>query len=147
MNTTTDGTQLSPCVKLFIELLLDGASAVTPIEVAIARQPQDVVAHFRTGLPPNALVPEKVDERFAASCRQWPRGAVEMESIEKGEGEPFDNGCNLSSEGEVRRPQRRKYRAELHKQRLTTQFNGHAARAPSGAESNHSRDGSLSPCG
>jgi hypothetical protein len=47
MSTTTDGTQLSPCVKLFIELLLDGASAVTLIEVAIVRQPQDVVTHFR----------------------------------------------------------------------------------------------------
>jgi hypothetical protein len=73
MSTTTDGTQLSPCVKLFIELLLDGASAVTSIEVAIVRQPQDVVTHFRTGLPPNALIPEKVDERFAANCRQCPR--------------------------------------------------------------------------
>jgi hypothetical protein len=29
MSTTTDGTQLSPCVELFIELLLDGASTVT----------------------------------------------------------------------------------------------------------------------
>src|ERR1700751_1425258 len=34
MSTTTDGTQLSPCVKLFIELLLDGASAVPPRAVA-----------------------------------------------------------------------------------------------------------------
>ena len=57
-----------------------------------------------------------------------PRWAVELESIEKGEGEPFDNECNLSSAGEVRRPQRRKYPAELHKQRLTTQFNGHGTR-------------------
>jgi hypothetical protein len=66
MSTTTDGTQLSPCVKLFIELLLEGASAVTSREVAIVRQPQDVVAHFQAGFPPNALIPEKVDERFAA---------------------------------------------------------------------------------
>jgi hypothetical protein len=29
MSKTTDGTQLSPCVELFIELLLDGASTVT----------------------------------------------------------------------------------------------------------------------
>jgi hypothetical protein len=29
MSTTTDGTQLSPCVERFIELLLDGASTVT----------------------------------------------------------------------------------------------------------------------
>jgi hypothetical protein len=35
MSTTIDRTQLSPCVKLFIELLLDGASAVTSREVAI----------------------------------------------------------------------------------------------------------------
>ena len=79
MSTTTDVTQLSPCVKLFIELLLDGASAVTSIEVAIVRQPQDVVTHFRTGLPPNALIPEEVDERFVASRRQCSRwaGAVE----------------------------------------------------------------------
>jgi hypothetical protein len=76
MNTTTDDTQLSPCVKLFIELLLDGASAITSTEVAIVRQPQDVVTHFRTGLPPNALIQEKVDERFAASCRQCPQWAA-----------------------------------------------------------------------
>ena len=47
MNTTTDGTQLSPCVKLFIELLLDGASAVTSREVAVVRQLDDLVTHFR----------------------------------------------------------------------------------------------------
>jgi hypothetical protein len=58
MNTTTDGTQLSPCVKLFIELLLDGASAVTSSEVAVVRQPDDLVTHFRTGLPPNAFIAE-----------------------------------------------------------------------------------------
>jgi hypothetical protein len=58
MNTTIDGTQLSPCVKLFIELLLDGASAVTSGEVAVVRQPDDLVTHFRTGLPPNALITE-----------------------------------------------------------------------------------------
>jgi len=51
MSTTPDGTQLSPCVKLFIELLLDGASTITSREVAIVRPPQDVVTHFRTGLP------------------------------------------------------------------------------------------------
>ncbi|HVR22802.1 MAG TPA: hypothetical protein VMU26_05730 [Candidatus Polarisedimenticolia bacterium] len=61
MSTTTDGTQLSPCVKLFIDLLLDGASAVTSREVAIVHQPQDVVTHFRTVLPPNALVPESAN--------------------------------------------------------------------------------------
>jgi hypothetical protein len=80
MNTTTDGRQLRPCVELFIELLLDGASAVTPREVAIVRQPQDVATDFRTGLPPNALIPEKVDERFAAGCRQCPRWAGAAES-------------------------------------------------------------------
>jgi hypothetical protein len=57
MNTTIDGTQLSPCVKLFIELLLDGASAVTSSEVAVVRQPDDLVTHFWTGLP-NALITE-----------------------------------------------------------------------------------------
>ena len=99
MNTTTDGRQLSPCVELFIELLLDGASAVTSIEGAIVRQPQDqdVVTHFRTGLPPNALIPEKVDERFAASCRQCPRWAGAVESIEETEGERFDHQCNLAA--------------------------------------------------
>jgi hypothetical protein len=54
MNTTTDGTQLSPCVKLFIELLLDGASAVTSSEVSVVPQPEDLVTHFWTGLPPDA---------------------------------------------------------------------------------------------
>jgi hypothetical protein len=97
MSTTTDGTQLSPCVKLFIELLLDGASAVISREVASGRQPQDVVTHFRTGLPPNALIPEKVDERFAASCRQCPRWAGAVESIEETEGERFDHQCNLAA--------------------------------------------------
>jgi len=58
MNTTTDGTQLSPCVKLFIELLLDGACAVTSTEVAVVRQPDDLVPYFRTGLPPNAPITE-----------------------------------------------------------------------------------------
>jgi hypothetical protein len=97
MSTTTDGTQLSPCVKLFIELLLDGASAVTSREVAIVRQPQDVVTQFRTGFPPNALIPEKVDERFAASCRQCHRWAGAVESIEDSEGERFDHRCNLAA--------------------------------------------------
>ena len=97
MSTTTDGTQLSPCVKLFIELLLDGASAVTSREVAIVRQPQDVGAHFQTGFPPNAQVPEKVDERFAASCRQCPRWAGAVESIEDSEGERFDHRWNLAA--------------------------------------------------
>jgi hypothetical protein len=96
MSTTTDGTQLSPCVKLFLELLLDGAFAVTSREVAIVRQPQDVVTHFRTGLPPNALI-EKVDERFAASCRQCPRWAGAVEPIEDSEGERFDHRCNLAA--------------------------------------------------
>jgi len=96
MSTTTDGTQLSPCAKLFIELLLEGASAVTSREVAIVRQPRNVVTHFRTGLPPNTLVSEKVDERFAASCRQCPRAGA-VESIEDSEGERFDRRCNLAA--------------------------------------------------
>jgi len=54
--------QLSPCVKLFIELLLEGSSAVTSKEVAMVCQPQDVVTHCRTGLPPNAPIPEKVGD-------------------------------------------------------------------------------------
>jgi hypothetical protein len=58
VSTTADGTQLSPCVKLLIELLLDGASAVTSSEVAIVRQPEDLVTHFRIGVPPTALIPE-----------------------------------------------------------------------------------------
>src|SRR5579862_5021686 len=101
MSTTTDGTQLSPCLKLFIEFLLDGASTVSSREVSIVRQPQDVVTHFRTGLPPNALIPEKGDEGFAASCRQCSRwaGAVEAvaESIEGTEGDRFDHRCNLAA--------------------------------------------------
>src|SRR5260370_41138735 len=99
MSTTTDGTQLSPCVELFIELLLDGASAVTSSEVAIVRQPQEVVTHFRTGLPPTALIAEMVDERFAASCRQCPRWAGAAESIEDSAGEGFDHRCNLAASG------------------------------------------------
>jgi hypothetical protein len=97
MSTTTDGAQLSPCVKLFIELLLDGASAVTSREVAIVRQPQDVVAHFQTGFPPNAQIPEKVDERFAASYRQCPRWAGAVETIEDSEVERFDHRWNLAA--------------------------------------------------
>jgi len=97
MSTTTDGTQLSPCVKLFIELLLDGASAVNSREVAIVRQPQDVATHCRTGLRPNALIPEKVDERFAVSCRQCQRWARAVESIEDSEGKRIDHRCNLAA--------------------------------------------------
>jgi hypothetical protein len=99
MSKTTDGTQLSPCIELFMELLLDGASAVPSREVAIVRQPQDVVTHFQTGLPPDARIPEKVDERFAASCRQCPRWAEAVESIEDGEGKRIDHRCNLASQG------------------------------------------------
>jgi len=97
MSTTRDGTQLSPCVELFLELLLDAASAVTSREAAIVRQPQDVVTHGRTGLPPNALIPEELDERFAASCRRCPRWAGTVESIEDSEGERFDHRCNLAA--------------------------------------------------
>src|SRR5580700_10079104 len=97
MSTTTDGTQLSPCVELFIELLVDRASAVTSREVAIVRRPQDVVTHFRTVLPPNAPIPEKVDERFGASCRQCRRWAGAVESIEDSEGKRFDHRCNLAA--------------------------------------------------
>jgi hypothetical protein len=56
MATTTDGTQLSPCVTLFIELLLDVASTVTSSDVAVVRQPEEVATHFRTGVPPTALI-------------------------------------------------------------------------------------------
>jgi hypothetical protein len=31
---------------------------VTSSEVAIVRQPEDLVTHFRTGVPPTALIPE-----------------------------------------------------------------------------------------
>src|ERR1700723_1161179 len=53
MSTTTDGTQLSPCVELFIELLLDGASAASSREVSIVRQPQDVATQVSNELPAN----------------------------------------------------------------------------------------------
>jgi len=46
------------------------------------------------GVPLLLRFPEKVNERFAASCRRCPRRAVAVESIEKGEGKPFDHGRN-----------------------------------------------------
>jgi hypothetical protein len=66
MTTRTDGKQLSPCVELFIELLLDGASAVSSREVSIARQPQEVATHFRTGLPPN-MEEKKIEGGISAT--------------------------------------------------------------------------------
>ena len=77
MNTTTDGTQLSPCVKLFIELLLDGASAVTSREVAVVRQPDDLVTHFRTGLPPN-MEEKKIEGGINATAARLSFGQSEI---------------------------------------------------------------------
>ena len=55
MGTTTDGKQLSPCVELFIELLLDGASSVTSSDVAMVRQPEEA-ANFRAGVPSTSVI-------------------------------------------------------------------------------------------
>jgi hypothetical protein len=41
MSTTRDGGQLSPCVKLFIELLLQGDSEVKSNDVALVLQPEE----------------------------------------------------------------------------------------------------------
>jgi hypothetical protein len=41
MSTTSDGGQLSPCVKLFIELLLQGDSGVKSSDVAVALRPEE----------------------------------------------------------------------------------------------------------
>jgi hypothetical protein len=56
MSTTIDGAQLSPCVKVFIELLIDEASTVASSNVAAVRQPEEVATHFRAGVPPLALI-------------------------------------------------------------------------------------------
>ena len=41
MSTTSDGGQLSPCVELFIELLLEAASTITSSDVAMVRQAEE----------------------------------------------------------------------------------------------------------
>ncbi len=41
MSTTSDGRQLSPCVKLFIELLLQGESGVKSNDVAVVLRPEE----------------------------------------------------------------------------------------------------------
>jgi hypothetical protein len=41
MSTTRDGTQLSPCVELFIELLLHGNSGVKSSDVAVVLRPEE----------------------------------------------------------------------------------------------------------
>lgn len=46
MSTTTDGTQLSPCVELFMELLFDGASAVSAKEVSTEVQSENALQHL-----------------------------------------------------------------------------------------------------
>src|SRR5438445_13159581 len=51
MATTTDSTQLSRCVNLFIELLLDGASTVRSSNVAVVRQPESLQRIARSNLP------------------------------------------------------------------------------------------------
>jgi hypothetical protein len=56
MNTTSDGGQLSPCVKLFIELLLETASTITSSDAAVVRQPEEVATNFLTGVSFPALI-------------------------------------------------------------------------------------------
>ena len=41
MSTTSDGGQLSPCVKLFIELLLQGESGVKSNDIAVVLRPEE----------------------------------------------------------------------------------------------------------
>jgi hypothetical protein len=77
MITTTDGTQLSPCVELFIELLLAEASAVSSREVSIVRQPQDIATHFRTGLPPN-MEEKKIEGGINATAARLSFGQSEI---------------------------------------------------------------------
>jgi hypothetical protein len=50
MSTTSDGGQLSPCVKLFIELLLQGDSGAKSSDVEVLRPEETeggVVAHMQ----------------------------------------------------------------------------------------------------
>jgi hypothetical protein len=56
MSTTSDGGQLSPCVELFIELLLEAASTITSSDVAMVRQAEEVATNFLTGVPCPARV-------------------------------------------------------------------------------------------
>ncbi len=41
MSTTSDGGQLSPCVELFIELLLEAASTITSSDVAVVLRAEE----------------------------------------------------------------------------------------------------------
>ena len=49
MSTTSDGGQLSPCVKLFIELLLQGESGGKSTDVAVVLRPEETATGTRGG--------------------------------------------------------------------------------------------------
>jgi hypothetical protein len=55
-------------------------------------------------------------------------GLSRRDQLKDGEGKALDHGRNLAGEGQARRAQRRQNRAELHKERLTTHFNGQGIR-------------------
>jgi hypothetical protein len=47
MSTTRDGTQLSPCVELFIEFLLHEDSGVKSSDVAVVLRPEETATGTR----------------------------------------------------------------------------------------------------
>ena len=47
MSTARDGTQLSPCVELFIEFLLQEDSGVKSSDVAVVLQPEETATGTR----------------------------------------------------------------------------------------------------
>ena len=49
MSTTGDGGQLSPCVELFIELLLQGDSGVKSSDVGVVLRPEEAATRPRGG--------------------------------------------------------------------------------------------------
>jgi hypothetical protein len=62
MSTTSDCGQLSPCVELFIELLLHGNFGVKSNDVAVVLRPEEAAAALGAGVPPPLRFPEKVSE-------------------------------------------------------------------------------------
>src|SRR6266478_5766239 len=80
-------------------------------EVAVVLRREEAATSAQAGIPSLQRFPEKVNERFAASCRRCPRRAVAVESIEKGQGNLSITGAIWQNEGQARRPRRRKCRS------------------------------------
>ena len=73
MSTTSDGGQLSPCVKLFIELLLQGESGVKSNDVAVVLRTEEAATGPRGWSSSATEISGEVNERFAASYRRCPQ--------------------------------------------------------------------------